>query len=215
MESPGQKELPVGVTGAGLALACSAALPLTPGGLSFLDIVWRAFAFDPVYGIMTLVGFGSPFLFGIAIALARISSPAPDWSRLVVRVTVALMSGQLVLVSALLARHGRGLHPEGLLGFAVVTTAYLLYYNARNRAEGTGEGPSLRWAVRWGALLVVGVASWLRLQWAGDVRFGAAVEVAGVSAAVLLWLTRPARVLSDSVDEAGRSHRAGDHDSSL
>jgi hypothetical protein len=73
-----------------------------------------------------------------------------------------------------------------LLGFAIVTALGLARHSARTRAE--GDGPSLAWYIRWGAIVVAGVAGWLRLQRAVGVELGIGLDVA-LGSAVLLVLS--------------------------
>jgi hypothetical protein len=168
----------------GLGLAGSIALPLLPDGTSFVDLVIEAFARALLEGVLLLVGYGSPFLFGLAAALG-ILVLEPAVARRVVRIPIAFMHSQLLLVAiVLMMARDRVVAAVALLGFAIVTALAFAMHTARTRAE--GDGPSLAWYVRWGAIVVAGVAGWTRLQRVAGIELGLAVDVALVSSVLMI-----------------------------
>ncbi len=159
----------------GLALAVSSALPWTPEGSSFLELLRGEFSRGLLEGVLMTIGFGSPFLFGLAVAIApRALSPAI--ARQVVRIPIAFMHSQLVLVMIVLALAGAGIASLPMLGFALVSGVFLAIHTARTHAE--GGGPRLGWYVRWGGMMVAAIAAWMELQQAGDLTFGWGLHVA-------------------------------------
>ena len=170
----------------GLTLVGSAALPWLSDGTSFLDLVIDAFGRAFLEGFLFVVGFGSPFLFGAAVVLGVLVL-SPKVARRVIRIPVALMQSQLLLVAiTLMTARDRVIAAVALLGFAIVTALGLARHSARTRAE--GDGPSLAWYIRWGAVVVAGVAAWTRLQRAAGIELGTGLDVA-LGSAVLLIVT--------------------------
>jgi hypothetical protein len=179
------------VRGLGLVLAATAALPLAPDGRSFLHFVAAAFSADPLSGLLTLVGLGSPFLFGLAVLLAtRLSDPVA--SR-VLRWPIAMMHSQLVLVSWAVWRGGDAVAAFPMFGFALTSAIYFLWISGRARAEGEGLGPSPGWLVRWGATIVAAICMWARIQMFGPIKLGVAIDAAWLCAAGMVLLLRRAR----------------------
>ncbi len=167
--------LPMSVAVAGLVLAVSSALPWTPEGHSFLALLRSEFSRGVLEGLLMMVGFGSPFLFGIAVAVAPLACP-PGVARRILRVPVAFMHSQLVLVALVLWMSGVSVAALPLLGFALVSGVRLAVHTARAHAE--GDGPRVGWYVRWGGMVVAAIAAWMELQRAGDLAFGWGLHVA-------------------------------------
>lgn len=197
--------LPPGSMVLGLLLLACSALPLTPSGASFLRVLASAFLRSPLEGVMTLIGFGSPFLFGLLVALAAWSGSsrwvAPATIQRLLVTNTSTMHAQLVLVAFLLWRDGVGMMPGALLGFAIVSGGLFTFEHARQSAAAggiddrgvriEGEGPSVRWLIRWTATMIVALCGWLRLQLLADVAFGWAVEAAlAVCVAISLLVMR-------------------------
>ncbi len=183
-----EQPLPKLVAAAGLALAVSAAMPWTPEGLSFFDLLRGEFARGVLEGFLMLVGFGSPFLFGIAIAIAPLLLP-PAIARQIVRVPIAFMHSQLVLVMIVLTMAGAGIATLPMLGFALVSGVFLAIHTARTHAE--GGGPRVGWYARWGGMVVAAIGAWMELQQVGDLAFGWGLHVALVSGlAIVVFLAR-------------------------
>lgn len=168
-------------------LALAAFLPLTPSGESFFDL-WRGeMSRGLLPGVMTLIGWGSPFIFGVASALAvrRTSTLAPLW----LTAPLAMVHAQLLWV-ALVVHWGssRAIASGPLVGFAAVSGLYFVYQSAH--AHAVADGPSTRWIVRWGATVIVGVSAWTSLQRFGDIAFGFAVEVVLAAALTMVIVDR-------------------------
>lgn len=141
-------------------------------------------------GIMMLAGFGSPFLFGIAIAvvaLPQLRSLATE----LVRTPIGLMHGQLLLVAFVVWKSGQAIGAVSLLGFAIVGA--IAYARSGSRAPG-GHDIGLAHTIRWGAVMIAGVAGWCKLQRMAEVRFGLAVDVLLVTALVLVLASSRFRV---------------------
>lgn len=160
---------------AGLVLAVSSAMPWTPEGHSFLAVLRSEFSRGVLEGLLMMVGFGSPFLFGIAVAVAPLACP-PSIARRILRIPVAFMHSQLVLVALVLWLSGVSIAALPLLGFALVSGVRLAIHTARAHAE--GDGPRVGWYVRWGGMLVAAIAAWMELQRTGDLAFGWGLHVA-------------------------------------
>jgi hypothetical protein len=168
-------------------LVASVLIPLTPGGTSFLGVLSEAFARDVSEGFLFLLSFGGPYLFGLSVLAAAVLGGG-SFARQLLQSAVALFQAQLVLFAARAWMADFGIMPIALLGFSLISAVYLMYYSARSAAEGTrSSGPSVRWLAQWGALLVIGLGAWLRLQLAIGLRLGPAVEMA-IGAALLLFL---------------------------
>jgi hypothetical protein len=195
------RRLPPTLVVLGLALFACAALPLTPGGASFVRLVLDAFARSPLEGLMMALGFGAPFWFGLVVALG--AWPRGPLSREGLRqlliANASLLHGQLGLVAWLLFRDTVGVLPGALLGFAVVSGGFFVVRHASaSAAEGSvdeqgrrHEGLEPRWLIRWTATVVVGVCGWLRLQLLADLAFGWAVEATlACCVAIAVLLTR-------------------------
>ncbi len=167
-----------------LGLAASAALPLLHDGTSFLGLVVEALRRNVLHGVVMLFGFGSPFLFGLASALGVLGLPR-SVARSVVGITIAFMHSQLLIVAfSVITAPADFAAPVALLGFAVVGALWFTMHRARTRAE--GDGPSLAWYVRWGAVLVAGTAGWIRLQRVVGIELGIGLDVALLCAVAMI-----------------------------
>jgi hypothetical protein len=168
----------------GLVLAGSAAMPWLPDGATFVDLVLEAFHRSVLEAVLRTVGFGSPVLFGLCVALG-ILVLRPPIARRLVRLPIGFMHSQLVLVAiVMMTERERVVGAVALLGFAVVSALRFAVHSARTRAE--GDGPSLAWLVRWGAMIVAGVAGWMQLQRVADIAFGRGLDVALASAVLMI-----------------------------
>jgi hypothetical protein len=197
MESSAARRGDARVAILGLVLAATSALPLSPDGQSFVQHAWAAFGRGALEGLLMVAGFGSPFLFGLAVALATRWAPDVIAPRLV-RTPIAMMHSQLLLVSWAVWRFGDAVAAFPMFGFALVSSVYFVWSSARVRAEGEGTGPSVAWLVRWGAMIVAAVCMWARIQMFGVVKLGVAIDVAWLCAAGMILLLRrpPARPVS-------------------
>lgn len=172
----------------GLTLFATIALPMSPGGPSLLDLLVHIARDNPLGAVIILVMFGCPQMFGLAVAIAGVARE-DEAVRGGVTWFVAILQGMIVLMGFNLLG-APVVAPVALTGFALVTGLYLPYAVGQAEAA-SGARLSLRWFVRWGALLVAGLGLWLRLQALGGAPIGPAVDVA-IGAAVLL-LTSLAR----------------------
>ena len=164
----------------GVLIALAAMLPLTPTGQSFLVLLRNELDRGLVFALLMLLGFGSPFLFGLAVAIAGWTRVHATTAVLLVRVPVACLHGQLLLVSFVLWRHEQGVATLPLLGFAVVG-ALGFVFGAKRRAAVL----ELRRNLEWGASTIAGVAAWCRLQRLAGLELGIAIDVVLVGALVL------------------------------
>lgn len=176
------------MAGFGLVLFGCIALPLTPGGRTFVQVVMATLAEGPMQGIMMAVGYGSPFIFGLMVALGGRVDHDELAARLV-RTPVTMMHSQLLLTSWMIWRHGDAVAALPLFLFALVSGLYVVQHSASERAS--GRHASFRWYVRSGALLLVAVAGWLWLQRLAGFSMGLAVDVGGLCALALVLGTRP------------------------
>ena len=166
----------------GAVIAASAFLPIAPDGRSFFAMLVSELERGLLPGIMMLAGFGSPFLFGIAIAVVA----APQLRSLaseLVRTPIGLMHGQLLLVAFVVWKSGQAIGAASLLGFAIVGA--IAYARSGARAPG-GHDIGLASTVRWGAVMIAGVAGWCKLQRMADIELGLAIDVLLVVALVLV-----------------------------
>lgn len=179
------RELPRTVVIPATILVTAIAAPLTPDGFSFAQLLYAAFVRSPIEGVVTLLGFGAPFCFGMIALLLALDSrrfPPAIGERVLVG-NLSLLHAQLFLVAAMLFWRGQGLLPGALLGFAVVSGGFFVVHHARTSAIAGGHlaphsrGPTQRWLVRWGATVIVAICGWMRLQMLIDVRFGWAIEL--------------------------------------
>jgi hypothetical protein len=193
------RQLPRTLAIPALILGAAIAAPLTPDGYSFAQILYVAFLRHPLEGLITLLGFGSPFCFGLITLLlvAGRDRLTPSFGERLLVANLSFLHAQLLLVAGMLFSRGQGMLPAALLGFAIVSGGFFIVHHARSSAMAGGgdddgsvpAGPSQRWLVRWGATVIVAICGWLRLQVLIDVRLGWAVELilgACVMMAVLL-----------------------------
>lgn len=180
--------LPRSATLLGVALFACAWLPLTPGGRSFARVAIETFGEGVMEGLVMLVGMGSPFLFGLAVAIGSTSRDDQQAASLV-RTPVTMMLSQLLLLAWIMWRRGDMIAALPLLLFAVVSSLYVIQHSASTRAS--GRPASFAWYVRWGATVVAAVAGWLLLQRVGGLRMGVAVQIGGLCALGLLARARP------------------------
>jgi hypothetical protein len=181
----------------GLLLFACAFLPLTPAGRTFLQVVRDTFSEGVLHGVMMVVGFGSPFLFGLAVAVGVWMGDETAAARLV-RSPVTMMHSQLLLVAWVIWRQDEdAVASLPLLLFAVVSGLYVVQHSASERAA--GRSPSFAWYVRWGATVIAAVAGWLWLQRTAGLEMGRAVEVAGLCALGLVVRVRPRAVVAAPV----------------
>ncbi len=164
----------------GLTLFASIALPLTRAGLSLLDILLRMLGDSPMGALVFLIMFASPQLFGLGVALGGLLRSRGAVEALVTA-PVIVLQGMTALTGMSLVSAPNTVAPLAYVGFAAVTSLHYLYASA-NAPGGLG----MRWHLRQGALLVVGLGLWLRLQALGGASLGIAVDVATVAAALLL-----------------------------
>ena len=188
----------------GLTATAAIALPLHPSGYSFAQLLYVAWLRSPLEALITLVGFGSPFLFGMIVALVAGLGDRlhEELARRLLVTNLSFLHAQLLLVAWLLFSNGQGMMPWALLGFSLVSGGFFIVSHARATASGgriteeghrTPAGPSLRWLVRWGSTVIVAICGWIRLQMLVDVRLGWAIEVllASCIAMTVLVLRRP------------------------
>lgn len=168
----------------GLTIFASIALPLTRSGLSLLDIFLRMLADSPVAGLCFLIMFASPQLFGLAVALAGWLRDESLATRCV-QLPLSVLQGMLFMAGASVASARGVVAPLAFVGFAAVTSIYYVYASAEASASERG-GLSLRWQIRWGAVLIAGLGLWLRLQSLRGAGLGIAVDVATVAAVLLI-----------------------------
>lgn len=177
-----------------LPVVGAAGLPLLPDGSSFLELLGGAFEREIIEGLVIIAGHGSPFLLGLSLCLAglvpmgvRGHEILRSWSY----AALCMVHVQLILTGIVLVRGGIGLVPHALLGVGIVSGIHLAYYGAlcrarRKSSEGT---PPHSWIARWGAMLIVTISAWLRLQRIDGVQFGVAVDVLMAAALLLGWRT--------------------------
>lgn len=183
---PGEPRLPWPTGVAALGLAGAAAAPIRPDGGSFLNILEEAFRHgSALEGIMTLVGFGSPFLFGLAVSVGAFAL-RPAVAAGVLRPILAMMHAHLLLVAWVLFQKGAGVATGPLAAFAAASAGVFMTRSAAQQAR--GRRPTGVWMARWGATVIAGVAAWMRLQRSDGNALGWAVELALVSS-VLMVLT--------------------------
>lgn len=180
----------------GAVLFGCAFLPLTPAGRSFAQVVIDTFGDGVLAGVVMVAGFGSPFLFGLGVALGVWQREDAAATRLV-RSPVTMMHSQLLLVAWVIWRNdGDAVASLPLLLFAAVSGLYLVQHSASEKAS--GREPSFAWTVRWGATVIAAIAGWLLLQRTAGLTMGHAVHVAGLCALGLVLLARPGRVVASA-----------------
>jgi hypothetical protein len=199
------RELPRALVIPAAILVGAIAAPLTPDGFSFAQILYAAFLRHPLEGLITLLGFGSPFCFGMIALLLAVDSRRlpPAIGERVLVANLSLLHAQLFLVAAMLFARGQGLLPGALLGFATVSGGFFVVHHARTSAIAGGHeapnerGPTQRWLLRWGATVIVAICGWMRLQMLIDVRFGWAIEAILGACVMMAVLLGPPRASAD------------------
>lgn len=180
----------------GLAIAASALLPFSPAGAPFWQLARDAFEQSIGGGLIVTFAYGAPFWFGLALALAPSAERDLLWRR-ITQSLLGLLHGQLLLTAWLIARAGVGVAAWPLLGFALVSGLHFISQSGRMSAASSsmsGAPPSVWWLARWGAVMVVALSGWLRLQSLAGLELGIAVEVAAIAAMLATWqITRGAR----------------------
>ena len=179
--------LPGSAAVCGLALAGAVFLPLLPDGTTFFDLVVAAFSRGLLEGLLTVVGLGSPFVFGLAVALA-VWLPSLVAAR-VVRLPIALLHSQLIVVMWTVWSAGGAIAALPMLGFSVASAVAFSVQLAARRASSSG-GPSLRWHIQWGAMMVVAIIVWVRLQMFAGFHFRWALTLALAATVLLRYVTR-------------------------
>ncbi len=174
--------VPISACVAGLALAVSSAFPWAPDGRSFLALLSEEFSRGALEGLLMMLGFGSPFLFGLGVSILPRTVPYPI-ARRILRLPLAFMHSQLVLVAIVLWLGDAAVASLPLLGFALVSGVLLAVHTARAHAE--GDGPQVGWYVRWGGMIVAGICAWMELQRAADIYFGLGLHVALVAGVLM------------------------------
>jgi hypothetical protein len=170
----------------GLTLFASIALPLF-GGVSVLEWLTRIFGRDPVGAVMALLTFGSPFLFGLAVAVAGVTRDR-DVAAALIKFPLALVHAMLALYAVFVARVPGVPLRWSFVGFAVVACIYFIYAHAEAEAADRPLGP--RWLARWGGVVLAGAGVWLQFQTFGHHPAGSGLYVA-LAAAVLLAVAVP------------------------
>lgn len=170
----------------GLTLFSSIALPLY-GGVSVLEWLTRIFGRDPMGAVMALLTFGSPFLFGLAVAIAGVTRDR-DVAASLIKFPLALVHAMLALYAVFVARVPGVPLRWSFVGFAAVACLYFIYAHAEAEAADRPLGP--RWLARWGGVVLAGAGLWLQFQTFGHRPAGAGLYVA-LAAAVLLAVAVP------------------------
>lgn len=170
----------------GLTLFASITLPLY-GGVSVLEWLARIFGRDPMGGVMALLTFGSPFLFGLAVAAAGFVRDR-DLAAALIKFPLALVHAMLALYALFVARAPGVPLRWSFVGFVVVACIYFVYAHAEAEAADRPLGP--RWLARWGGVVLAGTGLWLQFQTFGHRPAGAGLYVA-LAAAALLAATVP------------------------
>jgi len=181
-----------------LVIAVAAFLPLHPEGLSFFDLFLIELSRGLLEGFLMLAGFGSPYLFGLAVLVSPLLS-ATSAPR-VLRIPIALMHSQLLLVAIVIASAADAVAAWALLGFAIASGVYLAVHTARTHAA--GPGPTAIWYLRWGGTVVAGVAAWSELQRLNEVVLGYGLHVLLAGALWVVWAGRPREPDTSLVSEA-------------
>ncbi len=177
----------------GLSIFATIALPLAPDGTSLLEMILHVMRQDVVGALTFLVMFGSPHLFGLAVAIAHFMRDERA-ALFVIQIPLVVLQGMVFLVGAGLLGAPVLVGAISFIGFALITGVYYVY--ASGEAAAAERVLSVTWHVRWGALLVAGVGMFLRVQ---AIHLGVAIDAALLAAALLLGLT--ARHRPPAVDE--------------
>lgn len=181
---------------AGLTLFATIALPFTPRGQSLLDLLLEILRQSPVGAVTFLLMFACPQLFGLAVAAAHFTRDEKAAASLV-QLPLSIVQGMIFLLGVSLIRAPTPIATFGFLGFALVSSGYYVYA-AGEAAASPREGLSLRWLIRWGAMLIAATGLWLRLQALRGLHLGVALDVAIAAALLLLAFTARAPRHSDA-----------------
>src|SRR5690554_4666656 len=102
------RRLPQALVIPALILSGAIAAPLTPDGYSFAQLLYAAFLRHPLEGLVMLLGFGSPFCFGlITLALAGAGERLnPRIGERLLVSNLSLLHAQLLLVAGMLVWRG-------------------------------------------------------------------------------------------------------------
>lgn len=185
--SDGKPALPRHSAVFGLTILASIAVPIA-GDTSFLDWLARLSQRDPVAALMTLLTIGSPYLFGLAVALAGVLRDH-DLAAKLIRLPLVLVHSMLALYAILVAQvPGAVPFRWSFVGFAATACLYFLY--ARAEADAAGRPLTARFLARWGGTVLAGVALWLQFQTIGHRPFGPGLHLA-LAGAALLAATAP------------------------
>lgn len=183
---------------AGLTLFATIALPFTPRGQSLLDLLLETLAQNPMAALGFVVMFACPHLFGLAVAAAHLIREE-KLAVGIVQLPLAILQSMVFLLGFSLISAPRPIAAISFIGFALVTSGYYVYASGEAAAS-SRQGLSLRWLIRWGAMLVAGTGGWLRLQALGGLHLGVALDVAIASALLLLALTARAPALTPEAE---------------
>ncbi|MBK7828102.1 hypothetical protein [Nannocystis sp.] len=170
----------------GLTLFATIALPITQGGESLLDILLPLLRESPLGGLTVLVMIACPQLFGLAVAVGHLLRDEQTAIPFV-QLPISVMQGMIFLIGVSLISAPKPVAALSFIGFAFVSSGYYLYASAEAAASARG-GLSLRWLVRWGALLIAATGLWLRMQALRGLHMGIALDVAVAAALLLLAL---------------------------
>jgi len=147
-------------------------------------------------GFLTM--FAAPHLFGLAVAAAHFMREE-KLAVGIVQLPLAILQGMIFLLGFTLINAPRPLAAVSFIGFAFVSSGYYVYASAEAAAS-PRQGLSLRWLIRWGAMLIASTGLWLRLQALAGLHLGVALDVAIASALLLLALTARAPALTPQGD---------------
>ncbi|MCA9660475.1 MAG: hypothetical protein KC486_19175 [Myxococcales bacterium] len=181
--------IPGEVALAGIGLGLAGALPLTVGGRSFFDVAWELLNTVGWAAVPMLLMVGAPFLLGLLIGAAGLA-PGSQLLFLGISALVSLIQADLVYLALHLIGAEGPVAPYALIGFAAVTSVAMILGSAELRARGDGRRPPLRWWIRWGALLVAGLALWIRLQSLQGAPIGLAIDGALLSSVLIIAALR-------------------------
>lgn len=178
--------LPPHAAALGLALVASAALPLV-GGHSFLAWLLYLLEEDPGAGLLLAITFGSPFLFGLAVASAGLIR-SRMLAALLIKSALTFIHTTLVF-AAVLALDSPDLTARiPFIGVALVSSLVFVGLHAEADAADRPLGP--RWLARWGGTVLAATCAWLLLQRVDGEPLGPALHL-HLGAAALLAVTVP------------------------
>lgn len=183
---------------AGLTLFATIALPFTPSGQSLLELLLEMLRQSPAGALGFAMMFACPQLFGLAVAGAHFIRDEKTAASLV-QLPLAFLQSMIFLLGVSLVPAPKPLAAIAFIGFALVSSCYYVYASGEAAASAR-EGLSLRWLIRWGAMLIAATGLWLRLQLLRGLELGVAVDVAVASAVLLLALNARAPVKAPEPD---------------